>query len=540
MTEVFARKASGLVREASLIDTFGIGFMNNGVGIAIWTMTSWGIFLAPQGNMFLGVLLSVFFCVFGVALVWGMLGGSMPRSGGDYIPNSRIIHPAVGVAVSMANAGFIMTFWIALLAPWVADPGMVILGGVLGYDTAWFSSTTGLFVCATVVNIWGFIIVSMGLRHYNTWQRIIMFAATFCLVVIGIVMTVNSNADFVDSYNAAADEFGSYDYDETIARADQGRAIEELSPIGTPDGIDWAATLALFPAISWGTAYGYQITFICGEVKRPQRNIILGQVLAALIPGIFMMWFAWGLPRLMGTEFVQAAAYFDNGGIDETQAIIDGFALPAGANFVSLLSVLASNKVLLFVMGAMFLLYDILWMPISYIAWNRASFAWGMDRLGPMWFTDVNPRFATVIKTNFVLLILGELGIIIYSLNAEYILGLGITTLEAMSVWGVTGISAILFAYVPRAKVIWEASPYRWRIGPLPVITIAGILNTIYIAILLFELETTEGIEWIKNYATWIYIAVWVFAVGWYFVWKRYWMTKGIDITMAWKELPPA
>ena len=231
----------------------------------------------------------------------------------------------------MANAGFIMTFWIALLAPWVADPGMVILGGVLGYDTAWFSSTTGLFVCATVVNIWGFIIVSMGLRHYNTWQRIIMFAATFCLVVIGIVMTVNSNADFVDSYNAAADEFGSYDYDETIARADQGRAIEELSPIGTPDGIDWAATLALFPAISWGTAYGYQITFICGEVKRPQRNIILGQVLAALIPGIFMMWFAWGLPRLMGTEFVQAAAYFDNGGIDETQAIIDGFALPAGA-----------------------------------------------------------------------------------------------------------------------------------------------------------------------------------------------------------------
>ena len=163
-----------------------------------------------------------------------------------------------------------------------------------------------------------------------------------------------------------------------------------------------------------------------------------------------------------------------------------------------------------------------------------------MDRLGPMWFTDVNPRFATVIKTNFVLLILGELGIIIYSLNAEYILGLGITTLEAMSVWGVTGISAILFAYVPRAKVIWEASRYRWRIGPLPVITIAGILNTIYITILLFELETTEGIEWIKNYATWIYIAVWVFAVGWYFVWKRYWMTKGIDITMAWKELPPA
>ena len=524
------------MREASLIDTFGIGFMNNGVGIAIWTMTSWGIFLAPQGNMFLGVLISTLFCVFGVALVWGMLGGSMPRSGGDYIPNSRIIHPAVGVAVSMANAGFIMTFWIALLAPWVADPGMVILGGLMGYNTVWFTTPTGLFVCATVVNIWGLIIVSLGLKHYNTWQRIIMFAATFCLIVVGVVMTVNSHADFVHAYDTVAAEHGSYSYDDTIAQANIGMDAELGSSTGVPDAIDWASTLMLFPAISWGTAYGYQITFICGEVKRPQRNIILGQVLAALIPGIFMMWFAWGLPRVMGTEFIQAAAYFDNG----SESVVDGFALPGGANFVAILSVLASNKVVLFMMGAMFLLYDILWMPISYIAWNRASFAWGMDRLGPMWFTDVNPRFATVIKTNFVLLFFGELGIIIYALNAEYIMGLGITTLEALSVWGVTGISAILFAYVRRARVIWEASPYRWHIGPIPVITIAGIINIIYIGILLYELETTEGIEWIRNYATWIYLAVWIFALAWYFIWKSYWRTKGIDITLAWKELPPA
>lgn len=523
------------MREAALIDTFGIGFMNNGVGIAIWTMTSWGIFLAPQGNMFLGVLLSILFCTLGVALVWGMLGGSMPRSGGDYIANSRIIHPAVGVAVSMANAGFIMTFWIALLAPWVADPGMVILAGMMGWDTEWYSTTAGLFVCATIVNVWGFIIVSLGLKHYNAWQRIIMFASTFCLTVIGIVMTIESRTNFIDAYNTAAAEYGSYNYQDTIAQANIGMDAELGT--GTSTSWDWGSTLMLFPAISWGTAYGYQITFICGEVKRPQRNIIMGQILAALIPGIYMLWFGWGLPRLMGGEFVQAIAYFDNG----SEAVVDGFTLPSGANFVSVMGVLVlDNKVLTLIFGMMFLLYDILWMPISFIAWNRATFAWGMDRLGPMWFTDVNPRFATVIKTNYVMLLLGEVGILIYATSPSYIEGLGITTLEAMSVWGVTGISAILFAYRKRSRVIWDASPYRWRIGPIPLITIAGVINTFYIAILLYELETTEGIEWIRNNATWIYLGVWIFSVLWYFVWKRHWLTKGIDISLAWRELPPA
>jgi len=32
---VFARKASGLTREASLFDAFAFGFMNNGLGIGL-------------------------------------------------------------------------------------------------------------------------------------------------------------------------------------------------------------------------------------------------------------------------------------------------------------------------------------------------------------------------------------------------------------------------------------------------------------------------------------------------------------------------
>ena len=512
-----------------------MGFMNIGVAVGIWTATSWGLYLAPGGNLVYGTIVSLFFCMFGIAFVWGMLGGSMPRSGGDYIPNSRIIHPAVGVAVSMANAGFIMTFWNALLAPWIADPGLKILGGLMGWNMAWCSEPWGLLLVGSIVNLWGFLIVSLGLKHYLLWQRSIMFAALFCLIVTGAVMTFHSHSDFVSSYDVAAAKYGSYNYTDTIAQANIGMAVET----GTATTTQWdlASTFMLFPSISWIMAYGYVITFICGEVKRPQRNILLGQILAMLIPSMIALWFFWGLHRLMGGEFMQAAAYFDNG----SESVVNGFALPSGANYISLLSVLSlDNKVILFLMGLTFILYDLLYMPLSYIAWTRATLAWGMDRLGPMWFSEVSVKYATNIKPNFIMLASSQIGILIYALRPEYIYGLGITALEAMSVWGVTALSATIFPYVKRSRAIWEASPYRWRIGPIFLITVAGIVNLVYIGILLYELETTEGIAWIHNYATWIFLGVWLFSLAWYFIWKRYWMMKGIDIGLAWKQLPPA
>ena len=99
---------------------------------------------------------------FGFPLVWGVLSGSMPRSGGEYIYNSRIIHPIVGIAESFGNA-FVMIFWVYVLAPWIADPGLVILAEYQGWTGsttvrtgAFFGSLSynwGVFVVATIANV---------------------------------------------------------------------------------------------------------------------------------------------------------------------------------------------------------------------------------------------------------------------------------------------------------------------------------------------------------------------------------------------------
>ena len=78
------------------------------------------------GNLIIATLLSAFLCGIGFSLVWGILGGSMPRSGGEYIYNSRIISPLIGIAESFGNA-FVWIMWIYILAPWTVDPGLVML-----------------------------------------------------------------------------------------------------------------------------------------------------------------------------------------------------------------------------------------------------------------------------------------------------------------------------------------------------------------------------------------------------------------------------
>jgi APA family basic amino acid/polyamine antiporter len=105
-------------------------------------------------------------------------------------------------------------------------------------------------------------------------------------------------------------------------------------------------------------------------------------------------------------------------------------------------------------------------------------------------------------------------------------------------VFGVTAISAILFAHRKKVKNIWEASPYKnWKLFGVPVITLAGILNLIYLLILFYGFFfTIEGVKF-WPYAT--FAAVWLLGIAWYFYWKKRNRATGIDVDMAFGELPP-
>ena len=79
-----------------------------------------------------------------------------------------------------------------------------------------------------------------------------------------------------------------------------------------PTTWNWFDTFGVMVAGSWLFAYAYCITFIAGEVKRPDKTIILANLSAVLVPAFFMTWLAIVLYRTVGFEFLSATAFVDN------------------------------------------------------------------------------------------------------------------------------------------------------------------------------------------------------------------------------------
>jgi amino acid transporter len=529
-------------------DAFGVGFMNQGLTPSIWVMTSLGVGVYLGGNLIWATIISMVLAGIGFPIVWGVLGGSMPRSGGEYIYNSRIIHPIVGIGESFGNA-FVWILWIYVLAPWMADPGMVMMSQFMDwtwlYDSAnetFFGGLDyywGAFVIATVANIIAFLFVVFGIKWFARIQKVVMiFGIGGCAVLLGAITWAAMNggqAGFVEGWNATAAQYGSIDYAGFLAGASEeaGQAM--------PSTWNWFDTFGVMVAGSWLFAYSYCITFIAGEVKRPDKTIILSNLFAILVPGAFMLWAAVALYGMVEFDFFSATQFVDNAGSDLGGA----YTVPWSTNFMGLLAMVNSNQVVLFISVLSFLAFDLWWIALSYLAFPRIIFAWGMDRMGPKWFTDINPRFASPVKNHILCFVLGQImiGVYIFWQN-ETMQGLAVTALEIFSVFGVTAVAALLFPFVKKAKGIWNASPYKtWKLAGIPVVTIGAIVDIVYLAILayffFFLPDPAKRLEGFTSTTAWMIGITWALGIAWYFFWKQRSKSVGVDVSMTYGELPP-
>ncbi|MEM1540491.1 MAG: APC family permease, partial [Candidatus Bathyarchaeia archaeon] len=519
---VFARKASGLSREASLFDAFLLGFLNNGLGVGIWSMHSWGLYTFPGGNMVIGSIIVLALTAFGAALAWGILGGSMPRSGGDYVYNSRIIHPAVGVVTSYAKC-FGSLCWSGLLAAWNASPGLVMVGSALGWPEeiiSFFDSTTGIYLIGTIAMIISFVVVLLGFKYYLWTQKICVAIGMIGVFIALILLSITPSDVFISRWNALAAEYGSATYQEMITLAEEAGYA--------PSTWNWTSTLGLMPSISWAVSYGFVIGYIGGEVKRPERNLLMAQVLACLVPALFCIWAGFVLENNLGYKFMGACAYVDNVGPE-------WYKMPFPPTYANLAAILTDNYLAKFLITFNFVAFNFIWVPMTYVVFSRIMFAQAMDNIGPRWFTDIHPRFNSPLKLYTLFFILGQIVLTLYALAPEWLGGIAIGVFETMIMWGVVGISAMLFPFVKKVRHIWDASPHRW---PLAAV-MSGIVSLIATGVLLWAYYTSPEMGIINAVWTPIYIGVLISAVLWYYIWRLKRAREGIDVTLAFKELPP-
>jgi APA family basic amino acid/polyamine antiporter len=130
---IFLRKASGLIRSASLTDVliYDIGVVS--VGLGVGTMMYYGPAFYPGGDLIWGCIIAGFM----MALIClGMISWSvtLPRSGGIYVFGSRSLWPIVAHAISFVEI-FAWLFYCAIAAFWIVRLGLAPAFAMIGYLT---------------------------------------------------------------------------------------------------------------------------------------------------------------------------------------------------------------------------------------------------------------------------------------------------------------------------------------------------------------------------------------------------------------------
>jgi amino acid transporter len=363
------------------------------------------------------------------------------------------------------------------------------------------------------------------MRIYARIQKIALIPAIGGVIVLVVALFLSSKADFIANWDAIAVQFKSLTYEQFIQAA---------GPL--PTTWDWKGTLGAFSGVYALFVYNYAIAYLSGEVKRPDKALLGGNILAVWTPIILGFLTALGLYRIMAFNFLSASAAASFG------AGVPGYTAPYSPDYLTL-TWIASGKNGIVAWAILLAFIAVIWLEITIaiLIVGRAFLAWGLDRMGPKWFTDVSPRWAQPSKNLLVAVIVFGLGVIVMVLwLSSSLAGLVGGGLQFASVFLITGISALLFPYRKGVRGIWEASPYRtWKIAGVPIVSIGAVLYLAFIVTMLYYsfIEPTTRLTTGKSLI--LFVAAWVAGIVWYFVWKRRSAKQGVDVSVTFGELPP-
>jgi len=299
---------------------------------------------------------------------------------------------------------------------------------------------------------------------------------------------------------------------------------------------NWGDTIGAFTATFMLVIYAYVSAYVAGEVKRPTKALFTANWLGGMVTVGLALLCLFGLYHMAESKFLIAAAY------NEFSGPVEGYNLPWSTSIMGLAFMGSGfNRVIGVMLPLTWLISTIAIFAVILTFVQRVLFAWGMDRMGPKFFTDISTRWGTPIKGfAFVAIVCG-------SFSGAYILwlqsaltGLVAAGMMTVSVFMVTAISATIFPFRKRARGIWVSSPYsRWRLLGVPVVTIAGIVYLAYVAILLYYAFVSEKTRDLTGKNLFIFVAIWVIGVLWYMFWRSRSRRQDINIDVAFKELPP-
>ena len=464
------------------------------------------------------------------AISYAILGACMPRSGGDYVFGSRVVHPVWGLMGSMMYfvgqivlLGTLPIFAFTYLLPTpleVAFPGNMMVQGFVN----WIAVGLNQVLLGTVVIALGTLIPIVGTRIWKTWNWIMFFLGMAGAVAFIAVVGSSNHAAFVQGFNNYAAPFGtSYQGIFQVAKANGWTLV----PFAIGPTLIAMQYTTLYLTTAWPVYVG-------GEAKEGRRSLPISIIASIMV--------AWLIAILSQVLFYRVVPYdFSNALGYLAYQTPSAYPLPHYPEMYVLGNMIYPNPVTTLLVGFSIFIWTVSWL-FNMNVWNsRMIFAWSFDRIFPKGLAELHPKFHTPARALIIVGVLGVLFLILGVYTSILYLMINSALLVNLS-FIPAGFSCALLPF--RKKDIWEKGPAwtRTKIGPVPVATIVGLVQGIGLTVLavsLFFYPAATGAP-INAYTYAFVIGIYALCFGLYFGFRAYRQRKeGIDVAWAFKELPP-
>jgi amino acid transporter len=523
----FVREATGLVREVGPWSgmIFNIIWTGNAVGLTAAFVLYSFVFVSPGMNIVALILTATVLSTLNAA-VYMFFSLAMPRSGGDYAFISRTLHPSLGFM-----SGINWALWLPLVLGWtgsqvvpIAFQSLFASYGAISHNQALIDFTNGLFSSKDTVFAVGaiFIIVFslitlLGNRVYFLIQNI-----AFIFMAAAIVITVLAFAgNAPESYAALIDRV-----------AGQGAYQSLLSAFSSNGGYQPRpyATSVLSGVVLWAgiNTWAMGTSLIAGEIRKAGelRTWAIANILASLSVGLLFALTAYLYFRSVGSDLIYAASYLYG---------TDSYKLPFPPYYSSYVILAIPNLLLFIVFAIGFFLGGIFYMPQNQILASRMFLAFSFDRLMPKKLGDVSERFHVPVYSILLALAISLVSLWIYVYTNW--LGFFSQLFAVAFSFFVTSIAAILFPF--RRRELFENSPANIRVAGVPVMTLLGIGNALFMALFIYEnwVDSALGSNSIQS----ITLITSVLAISFvaYWIIRAIRRRQGIDIDLLYRQIPP-
>jgi basic amino acid/polyamine antiporter, APA family len=451
----------------------------------------------------------------------------MPRSGGgSYVPLSRLVSPILAMGMTtilvvafLLDMGFIanITFTVGVSGPLATFATITNNSGLASLATSMATPNSGFILGTVMIILVGLLAIS-GNRWIKLANKITFAVGTLgMLLIIGILATT-SQATFQSAFNAFA---GAGMYQNVTATAHAA---------GWNPNVNWFSPTFLSLPLSFFAIAGYAFnTYYGGEIRKVSRTMSIAVVGSIFFTAAIFSVIAQLAQTAFGNDFITSAVYLSNNGKWPISPA------PYVNTFVAMVN---TNPLINAIIIASFVCWGYLLIINYYFISSRHFLAWSFDRSVPSFFGSVSDRFHSPVIGLAICGVLGWIALLFYAYLPAIVGPVNLTFffVIAFLLDGLAGIA------LWRKPALLNAAPtfVKRRVGGIPLISILGVYSIILMGYLLITSLQNPAAIGAFGYGTGIpTVGAFVLGAASYIAMRTYYKNKGLDIGLAFREIPP-